>query len=319
MAKIFRKIFHQSINKIYQIVLLSFDWLIVPLGNIIINYYLKKNPKKLESRLDKSINNGLTYFQNLPSITLEAIITLTLFVNETFDKNIASLNLKRHLRDYTKEWKDPHLRIFDIDYDPERDGAFCPNTLNIEELSGPEKPLPKCLYADNFELKEDFLNELLEIDDKGGYGTTHVLLGCAFLNVFSAISKKSINRVIASMIDPLVKAQRNSRASDIYMERIVFLKWLGYNEFVKPAWIFRIIKAQLPNGGWPWKKYFFPGKAAQHPTALAIAALIQYREDMGTYFGCRSKPKRFEIGYIYPCSKKNNSTVIDPTFTKQAD
>jgi hypothetical protein len=194
----------------------------------------------------------------------------------------------------------------DRNYDPEREGAR-PNVFDEEELSWPEKPILKCLYADKLGLAEDYLEELEASDDGGGYGSTHVLIGCIILKVYSTIPHELIDPIIEKTIASIVREQQRSRIGDIYSERVECLEWLGYEHYVKEAWVFRIIAGQMSNGGWYWNRSLFRPETDQHPTCVALTSLIQYREKQIKKNLHHQGPRPTDIGRVYRCSTTDMS------------
>jgi hypothetical protein len=271
-----RKAIFDLTGQIYRRVIGYIDWFLVPVENCVLNWYARKYPQQFRARLEHSIEKGFKYFEAQSSLILDAILTFNIIVNKTFDPRLALLSQKAH--EYCKQWKDPHIRLLYKDYDLERDSASCPNEFNVDELSRPERPILKSLYADRLGLSEDFLAELETIDDKGGYGTTHILLACVILKTFSTIPHEAINPVLESTIAPILRAQRRTRVDDVYVERTAFLQEFGYQHHIQPAWILRIMLAQLEDGGWFEWRSLFRTPSHQHPSSLALAALIQYRE-----------------------------------------
>lgn len=264
------------IDRFYLKVSGYIDWFLVPLENNVLNWYAQKCPQRFWDHLESCIEKGLQYFETQPVFILDAIFVFTVIVSEKLEPRLSRLEQK--MRKYSKEWKDPHLRLLDRNYDPERDGVSCSNTFDVEQLSDHEKPMLDCLYADRLGLQEDFLDKLSTFDDNGGCGTTHVLLGCVILKAFSGIPHEAINPIIKSTIAPIVRVQQHARVEDLSTERTVLLQWLGYDQYIQPAWIYRILRGQMSNGAWYEDRSLFRQPADQHPTSLALAALIQYRE-----------------------------------------
>jgi len=289
------------IDGIYRKVFLSVDWFLVPLENRVLNWYVRRYPNRFRARLDACIEKSLQYFEAQPTLIADALFSFTLGINETFEPRLAPIIQKGS--EYCRQWKDPHLRMLDRNYDAERDGAYCPNEVNPEELSAPEKPWLTSLYADQLGLTEDYLAELEAIDDNGGYGTTHKLLACFNLKTFSTIPHEAIDLVIESTIAPMVRAQRRSRVDDVYCERVGMLQQLeqsGYHQYVQPAWILRIMRAQMEGGGWYEYRSFFRSQSDQHPSCLALTALIDYRERRLKNRTGDSGPQRRELGQGFP-------------------
>jgi hypothetical protein len=276
-SKNMRSLKHYT-NRVYRKICRILGKPILPIQNRRLNNEAKKDPERLLEMIDASIGKGVEYFENEERISLEAIGGFTFMANYLLEPKLADLPLEENLKAYYLRCKDPHLRLFDKRYDPERDGARCPDEFDLNTLIGAEKPIVECLYADRRGFSEDYLDELIKIDDNGGYGTTHILLGCMILETFSDFSRELLNSVVLKTIAPIVSAQKYSLVEDIFYERIVFLLRTGYEEYVQPAWIIRMMNAQMKNGGWDWKNSPSAPRADHHPSSLAIAGLILYRE-----------------------------------------
>lgn len=245
----------------------------VPLENSILNLYCKFFPRDFQRRIDHAIDCAIRYFERIDNWEIDTLVVLNHIIDESYDSrlNIA----KQRLEHYRLQWKDPFLRIFDHRYDADRDGAECPNVYvpprKMHEL------MMRCVDADRLNLDEKFIQELSEMDDNGSYGTTHILLGCILLKKFSNIDPGLLDTTTGSTIPAILGAQRISRISDIYSERVVFLQWLQLHHLIEPAWIARIVFGQMKDDGWYWNRPPFSTSSYQHPTCLALGAMIQYR------------------------------------------
>ena len=248
----------------------------VPIENWLINCSIWLFPGRFRKKLEKAVERDLAYFTTQPSLIFDVIFQLRLIINDKYEPRLAELDDR--VMQYFREVKDPHLRLFDHSYDPEIDGKDSIVEHDPDELDAVEIPMLKCLYADRTGLGEELIDELKALDDNGDYGTTHTLLGAVILKHFSSIRHEKLDALIESTIRPIVKKQRRSRIADIYSERTAFLQWLGYQQYIETAWIYRIIASQMADGGWYWHRSIFKKESHQHPTGLALAALIQYRE-----------------------------------------
>lgn len=287
-----------KINKLRRQFLEKLDRIILPLINFLYDKYYEKNHIRIMRSIESSIEKAIIYFENQETITFDAAATFTVIINKSYEPKLKKLDEK--IKNYVIEWNDPHLRLLDSKYDTSLAAYKDKKTTDIENLNEVEKPLIKCLYADKLQLNGDYLNELQKIDDNGGYGTTHILIGCEILKQFSSISLKDINPVIDSAILKIHKDQQYSPTIDLFFERIVLLQWKGYNHVIRPSWIIRIIYSQTKNGGWCWNRSVWPQQAEQHPSCLALAALIQYREYYKSKLGERSDAVPSAIGSAFP-------------------
>jgi hypothetical protein len=273
------------------------DRIAFPLINSLFDLYFEKNQRRIMNKIENSIEKAVMYFENQDTITFDAAATFTVMINKSYEPMLERFDGK--ISNYFLEWNDPHLRLLDSKYDPSLPKCKAKKKWDVEKLYEVEKPIIKCLYADKLQLKEDYLNELQIIDDNGGYGTTHSLIGCEILKRFSSISIGLISPIIESAISKIYKAQRYCPAEDLFFERTVLLQWLGYSHLIRPSWIMRIIFSQAEDGGWCWNRSIWPQQTNQHSSCLALAALVQYREYLKTELGETSHAVPSVIGSAF--------------------
>jgi GNAT superfamily N-acetyltransferase len=269
------------------------DRIVVPVANVVLGLYARLCPGRHRASVDAAIERGIRFFEGQERLAFDAAATFSLIVNASFDARLAVVQEK--IRRYAREWNDPHLRLLDERYDPDRPAAGA-RAVDVGALYDVEKPIVRCLYADRLagDDLERLLHELDMLDDAGHYGTTHKLLGCLTLKKFSTIPLARLDRMIAATIPSIVRAQRSARACDIFSERTTLLQWLGHDDVVRRAWIVRIVRAQMANGGWYWRRARL-ATAEQHPSCVALAALLLYRE-AGRRRAGRSRARSAEIG-----------------------
>ena len=144
----------------------------------------------------------------------DAIATFTLIINKSFDDRLAVLDDK--IVSYANKMRDPHLRLLDSKYDPGFRFSNRANAVDLSALSDVEKPLVRCLYADRLGLGQRVLQELGRIEDNGGYGTTHFLIGCVILKKFSSIHGPMLDEKIEACLAKMMDAQKYESASDLF-------------------------------------------------------------------------------------------------------
>lgn len=275
-----------------------FDRIVVPIENRVLNQYARKHPDKIYQDLETAIGKGINYFERQEEMIFDAIATFTLIINQSFEDRLSVLDDK--ISSYVTKLKDPHLRLLDSKYDPASVLLSTANAVDLSTLSDVEKPLIRCIYADWLGLDQSVLQDLARIDDNGGYGTTHYLLGCVILKKFSSIPASFLGEKIEECLVKIMDAQKYESASDLFSERTVLMQWLGYSHLIQPAWIARILRAQMKDGGWRWSRSIKPQKANQHSSALGLAALIYYREHLKLQRGEISQATPVEIGSALP-------------------
>ncbi len=290
--------FLKKIDRFYLRVGEIVDRIAVPAANRVLNQYMRKHPDKTCQDLETAIGKGIKYFERQEEMIFDAIATFTLMINKSFDERLAVLDDK--IVSYTNKMKDPHLRLLDSKYDPGSVSSNHANAVDLSALSDVEKPLVRCLYADRLGLDQRVLQELGRIDDNGGYGTTHFLIGCVILKKFSSIPGPMLDEKIEACLATMMNAQKYESASDLFSERTLLMQWLGRSHSIPPAWIGRILRAQLKDGGWRWSRSIKPQKSNQHSSALGLAALIHYREHLKRQRGEVSRAASAEIGSALP-------------------
>lgn len=266
----------RMIDRTYCAIANLADRVLVPAGNAAYNFYARTWPGRFGKQVEDAIDRGISFFERQETLTFDVIGTFSLMINKSYEPRLDRFDEK--IRAYAGKWNDPHLRLLDEDYDPEAGVNTAKEKVNLDSLDRVEKPLVACLFADRTEIDEEFLHEVDALEDNGCYGTTHKLLAAVILKKFSAIPGGVLDGMIESAISSSAKAQRRASASDIFFERTVQLQWLDQDHFVKPAWIVRILRAQLGNGGWRWDRSFRRRRAEQHPSCCGLTALIQFRE-----------------------------------------
>ena len=140
-----RRLFDHVVHAHYEIMkVLDRVW--VPLSDVAYAAYVKLCPERFLRDLDAGINRGITFFEAQDRFSLDALVTLTLMVNATFEPKLSTLH--DQIRSYAKCFADPHLRLVDENYHPDRACAGA-RQVDLEELERVEKPVVNCLYADS--------------------------------------------------------------------------------------------------------------------------------------------------------------------------
>ncbi len=230
-------------------------------------------PGQFETLLADSIARGLQYFERLPGLELTSLIALWPSLQDGGEEHLRFL--VPALQYYRSRFNNPDLRLFDDAYDPV--------AREVEGLRRipPNHPInvlmERCLYADRMGLDAELLQDLARLEDGGFYGTTHIVWGCLLLRRFSNIDRTKIDALIRPAIDSMLRRQKVDVVGDLFAERIAFLQWAGRPDAVDPAWLWRLARAQRPDGGWRRMSSIWPQASSQHTSCLALAALLQHR------------------------------------------
>lgn len=267
-------IVRRIVDKLYRLALRFTNPFLVPMENHMLALAGRNSSRTFESRFAAAIERGVDYFANQEALEIAPLFVFKRILAGRGERELSFVEQK--LEKYRQEWQDPNLRLLDKSYDPEAEQSR--RSRQWVTHNAIEQLIVKCLYADRLGLTEEFIDELAAIDDNGGYGTTHIILGAAILKEFTNFSPDRLARLIASARIRLIQAEARDRAGDLFFERALFLQWQGFPDDVEPAWIQRIIRSQRRDGGWVRRKSLFPMASNQHSSCLALSALIRYRE-----------------------------------------
>jgi hypothetical protein len=262
------------VSKLYRLALKITNPLLVPLENRRLARRSRGGVGWADEAITEAISRGFDYFYSQEALDLAPLYVFrrVLAPGQGPDPEFVD----RKLAEYRAKWQHPNIRLLDPDYDPDAAEA---KRENVWIAPHPlEALMAKSTYADRHGLTEDFIDELAAIDDDGGFGTTHVVFGAEILKEFSDFPRSRLDELIAVSCPKLVRAQATSRAGNLFYERTAFLLWQGWHEHVDSVWIQRIIRAQRSDGGWSTGRFWPDSPSKQHPSCLALAALILYRE-----------------------------------------
>lgn len=266
-----------GLDKVYRRLLAVTNPVLVPLGNRAAHRAAQREPDGFAAQLDAAVARGVHYFEAQPHLEMVALFAFSRIADHTVVSELAFVQAR--LAEYRDTYCDPHLRLCDPAYDPEHAGAEKPP--GPAPANAGEQLMLECLYADRTANDEQLLERVKALDDGGGYGTTHVLMGCAILAEFSDLARERLAPLLDTAAASLCRAQRWDRMSDLYAERVALLEWQDYHQCIMPAWITRIVRAQLPDGGWFRKPTLAARISTQHTSSLALAALLRYRAGTG--------------------------------------
>jgi hypothetical protein len=228
-------------------------------------------------RIDVAVSKGIDWFLPISDLTMSALLVMEWAHAQGADPRLAFVHDK--IARYRETIRDAALRLFDRTYDCNAPAfAHLPDVMEVRPYFHIEQLMVKAVCADQHDLGEDFLRELESKDDRGGYGTTHIVAGGLILKRFSTIPHVRLDAMMQRCISSMVRRNLTSYAGDQFCERVVMLQWLGRQDLVVPAWILRILAAQKPDGGWQARGVPPEGASNQHTTCLAIAALAQFRQ-----------------------------------------
>lgn len=262
------------IGKLYRLALGVSNPVLVPFENRRLAREARGGSQRFEAAIEAAVSRGFEYFYSQEALEMAPLYVFGRILSP--EQGPKPEFLERMLTQFRATWQHPNIRLLDPEYDPDardskREHVWSP-AHSLEAL------MAKCTYADRDGLTEEFIDELAAIDDNGGFGTTHVIFGAVILKEFSNMPKDRLDDLISVSCSKLVKAQATDRAGNLFYERAAFLLWQGYGKHVDPAWMLRIVRAQREDGGWPVGRTWPDYVSKQHPSCLALASLILYRD-----------------------------------------
>jgi len=227
------------------------------------------------ARIDAAVGRGIDWFLPIEDLTMSALFVLERTHIGLSDPRFAFIDQK--IARYRATIRDAALRLFDRAYDPASPSlAHLPDVMDVRPYQYVEQLMVKGVCADQLDLGEDFLREFEAVDDRGGYGTTHIVAVGTILKRFSKIPTPRIDAMMEKCIPSMVRRNWTDYAGDQFCERVLMLQWLNRHDLVPPAWILRILARQNPDGGWQARGVPPEGESNQHTTCLAIAALAHF-------------------------------------------
>jgi hypothetical protein len=263
---------------LYRAILSLTDPVTIPRSDARLREALAADPDAARARRAEALTRGIAWFARQRMIEISGLLLLDAVYRAGLDARLAFID--ESIARYREENPGFRERLFDArhPYDPTEDpyGLRYRDDGSWQVFEHPlDTIMRRCLYADRLGLGPDFLTELGSLEDGGGYGTTHAIVGGRLLLRFSRIDPDAIRAFMAETAPRIAAANRGQRHGDLFAERILVLQWLDRHDLIDPVWIERMVQAQLPDGGWGGKPLLRGQVANQHTTAIAVAVLAQ--------------------------------------------
>lgn len=145
--------------------------------------------------------------------------------------------------------------------------------------------LLRAMYCDQVPVTAEFVAEVLkqiketefkgQPNSYGGYIVSHMILACQWLEELGcaegmqelAEAKPGFADILAAM------AEDQGITTDLGMEAVALMYYIGAADKVKPEWIQAVAEAQLPDGAWERQKG--KGQPMGHSTAFGLWILLE--------------------------------------------
>jgi hypothetical protein len=252
-----------------------FDRLTVRARNDYLDAAFSRDTRGNLQRIYSAVTRGSDWFKAHLDVSMSVLYVALRTLTRLDDARFAFVGDR--MQRYKNTYRDPAFRMLDINYDPAA-APFCalPDVMTVRPYLPIELLMIDAVWAD-IRHQPGILERLQAIDDQGGYGTTHIVVAGLILLANGGAPEEATRRLMATTVQPLTAANdRTAYAGDVYAERIMVLQWLGLHKLVRPAWIMRLLRAQLPDGGWRARNIPPFGQSNQHTTILAMAALAEF-------------------------------------------
>lgn len=273
-----------AIGDRFRALLSRCDVALVPMANRRLRRRAETRPEAVARDIEGALVRALDWFKGQDMLEISALMVLDDLRADGLDPRLDFV--EDRIARYRRAHPGFRERLFDkaFPHDP-TDDPYGLKLRNPKDGQVFEHPLDtimrRCLYADRLGLGAEFIDELRSLEDGGGYGTTHIVVGGRLLKRFSAIDHAPLEAAMQETAPRIAAIQRTARSGDIFAERIVVLHWLGRRDLIDPAWLMRLLDAQLADGGWAGRVSLRRPVSNQHTAALAIAALMHYRQATG--------------------------------------
>jgi hypothetical protein len=226
-------------------------------------------------RIDAAIDRGVAWIQPQTDVSMSVLFCARKTLDRTGDQRFAFFHEKAE--HYRRTIRDPAWRLFDPDYDPDDPQyAGVPYVQAVRPYFPVELLMLDTVWADK-RPQPDILDRLRAFEDDGFYGTTHIVVGGLILLENGGAPAEEVRAMLAETVPIIVRANSiTARAEDIFAERCMVLQWLDLHHLVPPSWIMRMVRNQLPDGGWKARNMPPLGQSNQHTVAVTLAALAEF-------------------------------------------
>lgn len=137
------------------------------------------------------------------------------------------------------------------------------------------------LHCDRIPLPDDWVEILRKGSAAGAYALTHSVLaaewtvenGCRSRAEMTALRQDQLGLLVQLIDRRQELAGQLDAITDIWIEAVAMLYYVGARDRVRSAWIDEIISLQRDDGGWP--RHPAAGRSDPHATALAIWVVLE--------------------------------------------
>lgn len=234
-----------------------------------------QQPEVWLDRIDSAIDRGVAWIAPQKDVSMSVLFCARQTLDRTGDDRFSFFHEKA--AHYRRTVRDPALRLFDPDYDPDDPRyAGVPHVQDIRPYFPVELLMLDTVWADK-RPQPDIIDRLRAFEDNGFYGTTHIVVGGLILLQNGGAPADMVRAMMAETVPIMVRANAiTARAEDIFAERCMVLQWLDLPHHVRPSHAMRLVRNQMRDGGWKARNMPPVGQSNQHTAAVTLAALAEF-------------------------------------------
>lgn len=252
-----------------------FDRLTVPSRNDRLDATFAGSPEECLNQIDRAIDQGVDWLLPQADVSMSVILCAKKTLERTGDQRFAFV--KEKSEHYRRTVRDPAIRLFDRSYDPDAPAyRDVPDVMVVRPYYPVELLMIDTVWAD-VRTQPDILDRLRAFEDNGFYGTTHIVVGGMILLENGGAPADEVRAMMEATVNTIRRANDiTARAEDIFAERCMVLQWMNRHDLIRPAWIMRLARNQLADGGWQARNMPPFGQSNQHTTIVTLAALAEF-------------------------------------------
>lgn len=158
-------------------------------------------------------------------------------------------------------------------------------TVEVVEIARLDSTIDRitasALHCDRIPLPGNWLDILARTSEAGGYALTHAALagqwtlenGCLGARELAPMQARQVALLEALVADRDALAEEFEAATDIWIEALAMLYYLGAGARVPAEWVDAVIVEQRRDGGWP--RHPANARSDPHASALALWVLLE--------------------------------------------
>jgi hypothetical protein len=264
------------ITRVQRSVEFRYDRATVPARNDKLDAEFAKDGALWLDQIDAAIDRGVAWLLPQADVSMSVILCARKTLERTGDQRFTFVREKAE--HYRNTIRDPAFRMFDKDYNPDDPiYAHLPDVMQVRPYFPVELLMIDTVWAD-VRKAPDIVARLKAFEDNGFYGTTHIVVGGLILLENGGAPATQVQAMMQATVDTIRRANdMTARAEDIFAERCMVLQWMDRHDLIRPAWIMRLVRNQLPDGGWQARNMPPIGQSNQHTAIVTLAALAEFR------------------------------------------